>query len=94
MTFVRPARRVLAAASLSALLVVAACGGGGETPAPAGSAPAGADFSKQGDIEYWVGKDTSANQNLSKIVAAFNAQHPNGKVTAHELPDDATQQRQ
>lgn len=94
MTFVRPARRVLiTAASLSAVLLAAACGGGGGEPAASGSA-AGADFSKQGDIEYWAGKDTSANQNVSKVIAAFNAQHPNGKVTFHELPDDADQQRQ
>ncbi len=96
MTFALPARRVLiTAASLSALLVAAACGGGSDTPAPGASgSAAGADFSKQGDIEYWAGKDTSANQNTSKMIAAFNAQHPNGKVTFHELPDDADQQRQ
>ena len=64
MTFVRPARRVLiAAASMSALFVAAACGGGGGGGAPEGgatSAPA-ADFTKQGDIEFWTGKDTSGN---------------------------------
>ncbi len=70
MTFVRPARRVLiAAASLSALFVAAACGGGGgEGAAPEGggtSAPA-VDFTKQGDIELWTGKDTSGN--LPKLI--------------------------
>jgi multiple sugar transport system substrate-binding protein len=91
MTFVRPTRRVLiAAASLSALLAVAACGGS-KPSTPAGSAGA-VDLTKQGDIEYWAGKDTSGN--LPKVVAQFNAQHPNGKVTFHELPDAADQQQQ
>src|SRR3954470_23657228 len=93
MTFVRPARRVMfAAASISALLAVAACGGGGETPAPAASGSAGADFTKQGDIEVWQGKDTSGN--FPKLIKQFNDSHPNGKVTFHELPDNADQQRQ
>src|SRR4030095_4944415 len=95
MTFVRPARRVLiAAASMSALFVAAACGGGGGGGAPAGGgrSAAGADFTKQGDIEYWQGKDPSGN--LPKLIKAFNESHPNGKVTLHELPDAADQQRQ
>jgi multiple sugar transport system substrate-binding protein len=95
MTFVRPARRVfIAAASMSALFVAAACGGGGGGGAPEGgatSAPA-ADFSKQGDIEFWTGKDTSGN--LPKAIKTFNDSHPNGKVTLHELPDEADAQRQ
>lgn len=92
MTFVRPARRVLiTAASLSALLVAAACGGGGGTPEASTSAP-GADLTKQGDIEIWNGKDVSGN--LPKLIAKFNESHPQGKVTFHELPDNADQQRQ
>jgi multiple sugar transport system substrate-binding protein len=95
MTFVRPARRVLiAAASMSALFVAAACGGGGGG-APAGgggTSPATADFTKQGDTEFWAGKDTSGN--TQNLIDQFNAQHPNGKVTFHELPDSADQQRQ
>jgi multiple sugar transport system substrate-binding protein len=94
MTFVRPASRVLiAAASMSALFVAAACGGGGGgAPAGGGTSAAGADFTKQGDIEYWQGKDTSGN--LPKLIKQFNDSHPNGKVTLHELPDNADQQRQ
>jgi multiple sugar transport system substrate-binding protein len=93
MTFVRPGRRVLmAAASMSALFVAAACGGGGGAPSGGGSSAAGADFSKQGDIEVWQGKDTSGN--FQKLIDKFNSQHPNGKVTFHELPDSADQQRQ
>jgi trehalose/maltose transport system substrate-binding protein len=93
MTFVRPARRVLiAAASMSALFVAAACGGGGGAPSGGGSSAAAADFTKQGDIEVWQGKDTSGN--FQKLIDQFNSQHPNGKVTFHELPDSADQQRQ
>jgi multiple sugar transport system substrate-binding protein len=93
MSFVRPARRVLiAAASMSALFVAAACGGGGGAPSGGGSSAAAADFSKQGDIEYWGGKDVTGN--LQKQIDKFNAQHPNGKVSFHELPDNADQQRQ
>ena len=94
MTFVRPARRVLiAAASMSALFVAAACGGGGGgAPEGGATSPAAADFTKQGDIEFWHGKDTSGN--LPKLIAKFNESHPNGKVTLHELPDEADQQRQ
>jgi multiple sugar transport system substrate-binding protein len=95
MTFVRPARRVLiAAASMSALFVAAACGGGGGGGAPAGggTSAAAADFTKQGDTEWWTGKDLSGNN--KNLVDQFNAQHPNGKVILHELPNQADQQRQ
>ena len=98
MTFVRSARRVaIAGASLTALLAVAACGGGGgDTPTGGGSQAQGggttADFSKQGDIEVWQGKDTSGN--FPKLIKQFNDSHPQGKVIFHELPDSADQQRQ
>src|SRR5829696_4882354 len=93
MTFVRPARRVLARASIVALLAVTACGGGGEEGSPqASGSAAGADFTKQGDIEVWQGKDTSGN--FPKLIKQFNDSHPNGKVVFHELPDSADQQRQ
>ena len=95
MTFVRPARRVLiAAVSLSALLIAAACGGGGGEGAPEGGAQseAAVDLTKQGDIEHWQGKDVTGT--IPKLIAQFNAQHPNGKVIFHELPDEADQQRQ
>ena len=94
MTFARPARRVLiAAASMSALFVAAACGGGGGgAPAGGGTSAAAADFTKQGDIEIWQGKDVSGN--FPKLIKQFNDQHPNGKVMFHELPDNADQQRQ
>src|SRR5215207_6157565 len=93
MTFVRPKRRMLMeAAFLGALLAVAACGGGGEEGTPQGEAPPAVDLSKQGDIEFWTGKDTSGN--LPKLIQKFNESHPNGKVTLHELPDEADQQRQ
>jgi len=83
MRFVRSGRRVaVAAVSLSALLVAAACGSSssGSSSGSGSSAPA-VDFTKQGDIEVWQGKDTSGN--FTKLVAQFNSQHPNGKVTFH-----------
>jgi multiple sugar transport system substrate-binding protein len=54
-----------------------------------------ADFTEQGDIEVWHDKDVSGN--FQKLIDEFNAQHPNGKVTLHELPGGiggADQQRQ
>jgi multiple sugar transport system substrate-binding protein len=94
MTLGRRARRVLfASASLSALFIAAACGSStGGTPSGGGSSAAGADFTKQGDIEYWAGKDTSGF--TKTLVDGFNAQHPNGKVTFHELSSKADEQRQ
>ncbi len=94
MSSVRTARRVaIAGASLTALLVAAACGGGG-APAGGGGGGSGAavDLTKQGDIEYWQGKDTSGN--MKNLIKEFNDSHPNGKVTLKELPDNADQQRQ
>jgi multiple sugar transport system substrate-binding protein len=92
MTLVRSARRItIAGASLTALLVAAACGGGGGGAAPAAS-EAAVDLTKQGDIEYWQGKDTSGN--MKNLIAQFNSEHPNGKVKLVELPDNADQQRQ
>ncbi|MBA3528554.1 MAG: extracellular solute-binding protein, partial [Propionibacteriaceae bacterium] len=81
---------------MSALLLAAACGGdgggGGGGGAGGGASAGGADFSKQGDIELWRGKDVTGN--LPKLIKQFNDQHPNGKVIFHELPDEADQQRQ
>ncbi len=95
MSFIRNGRRVvIAAASLSALLAAAACGSSssGGQPAGSGSSAPTADFSKQGDIEYWGGKDVSGN--LPKLIKQFNESHPQGKVVFHELTDKADDQRQ
>ena len=94
MSIVRPARRVaIAAVSLTALLAAAACGGGGDGGAGGGtSAAPAADLTKKGPIEVWQGKDSSGN--FPKLVAQFNADHPDEKVTFHELPDSADTQRQ
>jgi multiple sugar transport system substrate-binding protein len=96
MAFIRQARRgLIAAAAVSAVFLAAACGGGGGEPEGGGSpAEAAVDWTKQGDIEYWQGKDTSGTGWLQDTIDAFNAQHPNGKVTLHELPESADQQRQ
>ena len=64
----------------------------GAAPEGGGTSAAAADFTKQGDIELWQGKDVSGN--VPKLVKQFNDSHPNGKVTLHELPDSADQQRQ
>jgi multiple sugar transport system substrate-binding protein len=83
-------RRVAAVAvSVGALLFTAACSGG-DTPNPAASTGAG-DFSHQGPIEYWTAKDVTGNQD--KLIAEFNAQHPQGQVSLHILPEAADQQR-
>ena len=66
--------------------------GGGGAPEGGGTSAPAADFTKQGDIELWTGKDTSGN--LPKLIKQFNDSHPNGKVTLHELPDEADQQQQ
>ncbi|MBA8796144.1 multiple sugar transport system substrate-binding protein [Friedmanniella endophytica] len=97
MSFVRPKRGVLVvAASLSAVLLAAACGGSGGSSSGSGGSGSGSaaavDLTKQGPTEYWAGKDTSGN--LAKLISQFNAQHPQGKVTFHELPDNADQQQQ
>jgi multiple sugar transport system substrate-binding protein len=93
MTFVRLTRRVLiAAASVSALLLAAACGGGGGGTTGGQASGAAVDWTKQGDTELWQGKDTTGF--ATKLIDAFNAQHPNGKVVLHELSAKADEQRQ
>jgi multiple sugar transport system substrate-binding protein len=93
MTFVRLTRRVLiAAASVSALLLAAACGGGGGSTSGGQASGAAVDWTKQGDTEYWGGKDTTGF--ATKLIAAFNAQSKGGKVIIHELSTKADEQRQ
>lgn len=72
------------------ILPLSACGGAAE-PA-ASTPPPDTDFSKQGPIEFWAGKDNTGT--LHTLVDAFNASHPQGKVTIHELPDNSDDQRQ
>ncbi len=94
MSFARPTRRVLvAAASISAVLAMAACSGNppGTTAGGGSTSAAAVDLSGMGPTQYWAGKDTSGN--LSKLIAQFNSSHPNGKITFHELPDNADQQQ-
>lgn len=98
MTLAGSARRAITGvASVTAILAMTACGGGSSTSstssaAGGGASAAGVDFSKKGPIEYWQGKDTSGN--IQKQIDAFNAAHPDEKVTLKELPDNADQQRQ
>ena len=51
-----------------------------------------ADLTKQGDIEYWQGKDSPGPSRSWSSSSTTST--PNGKVTFHELPDEADQQRQ
>lgn len=95
MDFARRAGRIaIAAGSLTALLAVAACGGSSDT----GSQPSGggastdAAYNEHGPITYAAGKDTSGN--VPKLIAQWNKDHPDEKVTFRELPDNADQQRQ
>jgi multiple sugar transport system substrate-binding protein len=79
---------VLVVTAVLITVVVIILGKGGENSAAA-------DFTEQGDIEVWHDKDVSGN--FQKLIDEFNAQHPNGKVTLHELPGGiggADQQRQ
>ncbi len=92
MAFARRARRIaIAAGSLTALLAVAACGGGGSETTPGGGASADAAYDQKGPITYVQGKDTSGN--VPKLIAQWNSEHPDEKVTLQELPDNADQQR-
>ncbi len=86
---------VMVAVSVAAIMLTVGCGGGAPTPGAgggSGGSEGALDLSKQGDIEFWRGKDVSGF--VSGAVDRFNAQHPNGKVTLHELPDSADPQRQ
>ena len=83
---------VFGATVLATLLVSAACGGDPGQSAGDPSAVPATDFTQQGPIEYWAGKDTSGN--LRNLIAQFNEETPEGKVTFHELPDNADLQRQ
>ena len=96
MTFVSPARRVLiAAASLSALFVAAACGGGGGGAAPEGGGTSNLpQLISRSRVTSSFGPARTRPAIIPKLIEKFNDSHPNGKVTLHELPDEADQQQQ
>lgn len=76
---------------LGIMLAVSGCASAQE-PAPSSSSPPVADLSQQGDTEFWAGKDNTGV--LHMLVDDFNAQHPQGQITIHELPDNSDGQRQ
>ena len=51
------------------------------------------DWTKQGDSSSGQAR-TPREQRLRRLIDRFNAQHPNGKVTFHELSSQADQQHQ
>ncbi|MEU8225848.1 ABC transporter substrate-binding protein [Kribbella sp. NPDC048915] len=85
-------RAAFVAIASSLALLATACGGddgsggGGDSGSSGGAALEG-----RGPINFATGKDTSGN--LTNQVAAWNAQHPDEKVTVTELPESADQQR-
>ncbi|MFC7617317.1 ABC transporter substrate-binding protein [Actinokineospora soli] len=72
-------------------MTAAACGSGDPAPSQGGGNGAVA-LEGVGPITLASGKDTSGN--LQKQVDAWNAQHPDQKVTVIELPESADAQRQ
>jgi len=82
-------RAAVVAVGVSLLLLATACGGddagggGGETTTA---------LEGRGPITFATGKDTSGN--LKNQVDAWNAEHPDEKVTVSELPESADSQRQ
>ncbi|MGZ0148540.1 ABC transporter substrate-binding protein [Kribbella sp. WER1] len=75
----------------SLVLLAAACGSGDSGSSSSGGSSAEA-LDGRGPITLASGKDTSGN--LQNQLNAWNAQHPNEKVTLKELPEDADAQRQ
>ncbi|TDO66666.1 multiple sugar transport system substrate-binding protein [Kribbella sp. VKM Ac-2571] len=85
-------RRVAFVAVASSLALLAtACGGGDNGSSAGGGSSNGGALEGRGPINFATGKDTSGN--LTNQVNAWNAQHPDEKVTVTELPESADQQR-
>lgn len=83
-------RRVLAAAAALVLAIgLAACGDSGGDDTGSNNGPA--TLEGTGPITFATGKDTSGNR--QKQIDAWNAEHPDQKVTIVELPEQADQQR-
>ena len=78
---------------MSALFVAAACGGGGGG-APEGGGTTAPQLISPSRVTSSFGPARTPPAISPKLIAKFNESHPNGKVTLHELPDEADQQRQ
>ena len=74
-------RRILAATAVSATMVLAlgACAGGGDDKAPPGA-------DARGDITIWYSNNESEIAWGKQMVEAWNADHPDEKVKAQEIP--------
>ncbi|WP_238156814.1 ABC transporter substrate-binding protein [Kribbella sp. VKM Ac-2571] len=79
------------AVASSLALLATACGGGDNGSSAGGGSSNGGALEGRGPINFATGKDTSGN--LTNQVNAWNAQHPDEKVTVTELPESADQQR-
>lgn len=79
--------RVLAGASLAAMLLASCSTGEG-----ADSAGDVGEFEGRGPITYVAGKDTTGT--IQGMLDEWNADHPKEKVTFVELPEQGDQQRQ
>src|SRR5262249_38232372 len=56
---------------------IAACGGGGGTKTGSTASGTGADAGKRVTITVWHGQNQSAEKVFNRLVARFNATHPN-----------------
>jgi len=80
------------AIGVTVALLLAGCGDDGGGEAGGGGGGGGGALEGRGAIALATGKDTSGN--MQKIVDAWNADHPDEKVTINELPESADGQRQ
>lgn len=71
-------------------LTLSACGGGGGGGTQAGGGDAANNLDGRGPITYVQGKDN--NNVVRPMIAKWNAEHPNEKVTFKEQTDQADQQ--
>ena len=83
-----PIRATMAAAAVMSLLSVAACGGGDGESGGGGGTDKGLD--SRGPITYVSGKDNS--NFVRPMLAMWNKDHPDEKVTFKEQTDQADQQ--
>ncbi|MQA78148.1 MAG: extracellular solute-binding protein [Streptosporangiales bacterium] len=79
-------RRVLAGVAATVLVAgLAACGGGGGTPEK--TTGGAQELTGRGPITWAIGKDSTGT--YQDIIAAWNAKHPDEKVSLAEQPSDA-----
>lgn len=72
---------IILIATVVAVSMLAACGGGGTASGEAGDAPAA-----KGPITIWYSNNPNEVKWGKQVVAAWNADHPDEKVTGQEIP--------